>query len=543
MTPRFRMRRRELLAALLLAWVPVGAHGQAFQVEISPAADAKVQWHSVLDWANTNYGTATELQVGADRAIALPEKVYRSFLRFPLGALPPDFTLERARLRLFTEIYTPLPPTVVDVHRVSDDGWSETAITWNDQPSPTGTPLAATTVAALQETYWDFTATWDPAPDVADGALSVMLRLDDEMQTGWDVDAIFNSREVALALARPVLEIRYRIGPSPPPPMTLLGHPFELVATLDSGPQLFGLTEDAEGRIYVGHNSNFAGPAPLRRFDPSLYAGIPFELSDLAQSFGPAVGDADGICSGAGKIFVADNLGGIRQIPVADPSGSSYFAVFMSTNGGGSPLVHRNSDGHVFASFGEVVPLLREYDAAGVLLNQFTLATNAETMALDQASGHIYYSPNGSAVRRFAPSGPSDVLVGNVSGTVNGGLFFDPASAKLFVGTANGSNPGQIEIMDPESGQSELFATGFDPENDPGGALGILRHATTGDLYVVQSDALWRLDSSLIFPTTAVPALSLPGAVAAAGLLLAAGVFGLWRASAPSSRPAYRGTR
>jgi hypothetical protein len=121
------------------------------------------------------------------------------------------------------------------------------------------------------------------------------------------------------------------------------------------------------------------------------------------------------------------------------------------------------------------------------------------------------------------------VLVGNASGTVNGGLFFDPASGVLFVGTANGTNPGRIEIMDTETGESELFATGFDPEHTPGGALGILRHGATGDLYVVQSDALYRLDSSWIFPPSEVPALSLPGAAVAAAGLLAAGMLLLRR--------------
>jgi hypothetical protein len=50
-------------------------------------------------------------------------------------------------------------------------------------------------------------------------------------------------------------------------------------------------------------------------------------------------------------------------------------------------------------------------------------------------------------------------------------------------------------------------------------------------------DALWRLDSSLLFPPPDVPALSLPGALVVAGFLLAAGVFRLRRASAATAVP------
>jgi hypothetical protein len=528
------LRAGSLGALALLA--PLATRAQVTTVELPPVADAKVQWNSVLDWANTNYGTSTELQVGAERVIPSPEKLYRSFLRFSLASLPVEFTLERARLRLFTEIYNTIPPHVIEAYRVPDDSWSETAITWNNQPSGSGTALATTTVAALQETYWDITAAWDPTADVADDALTLMLRLADENQIGWDIDAIFDSREIGIALARPALEIRYRIGPPPPPPTTVRGHAFEKVATLDSGPQLFGITEDASGRLYLGHNSNFTGPAPVRRFDPALYSGVPLELSDAANSFGPNVGDADGITSGAGKIFVADNLGGIRQIPIANPSGSSYFAVFVSTNGGGSPLAHRPSDGHLFMSFGEVIPLVREYSAAGALLAQFSIAANAETMTLDPATGRIYYSPNGTAVRRFDPTGPTDVLVGNASGAINGGLFFDPASGLLFVGTANGANPGRVEILDPATGETRSFAAGFDPERTPGGALGIWRHSATGDLYVAQSDALYRLDSAAVFPPTPLPALPLPAVVAGALGLLGAARGSLRRQ--PGLRPA-----
>lgn len=515
------------LLLMPLLFVTLGeraALGQVFDVEIQPSADAKVQWHEILDWANTNYGSELELQVGAENT-SLPDKRWRSYLRFDLSSLPDEFTLERARLRLFTEIYTPLPATVVDIYRVGDDAWSESGITWNNQPGPSGGVFSTTTVAALQETYWDFTPAWNPAVDVADGALSLFLRIQNENLEGFEIRGIFNSREVApsVAFSRPTLELRYRLGEPPPPPETTAGAPFAKVATLDDGPQLWGLAADDQGRIYAGHNSNFTGPSPVRRFDPALYSGTPLVFDDAQQRFGPDVGDADGIAFGAGKIFVADNLGGVRQIPVANPGSASYFAVFVALNGGGSPLVYRPSDGHLFVGFGEVAPLLQEFNASGTLVGQYFLSAAAETMTFDPATGSIYYSPNGSAVRVFNPSGPTDAAVGTASGTINGGLFFDPLSGLLFVGTANGTQPGRIETMDPSTGDTQLFATGFDPENSPGGVLGIWRDQTSGDLYALQSDALYRLPSAQVFPSDAVPSFGGPGLALLLVLLVGAG--------------------
>ena len=56
------------------------------------------------------------------------------------------------------------------------------------------------------------------------------------------------------------------------------------------------------------------GLRSVRRFDPALYAGTPLVFDDAQQIFGPSVGDADGIAYGAGKIFVADNLGLVIKV-------------------------------------------------------------------------------------------------------------------------------------------------------------------------------------------------------------------------------------
>src|SRR3954452_4939248 len=83
-------------------------------------------------------------------------------------------------------------------------------------------------------------------------------------------------------------------------PVTVDGDPFTLVATGPGSAQLFGLTSDAQGRIYIGNNSNDTTGVPVQRFDPALFSGAPIAL----QGFGPAVGDADGLTFGNGFIHV-----------------------------------------------------------------------------------------------------------------------------------------------------------------------------------------------------------------------------------------------
>jgi hypothetical protein len=84
--------------------------------------------------------------------------------------------------------------------------------------------------------------------------------------------------------------------------------------------------------------------------------------------------------------------------------------------------------------------------------------------------------------------------VGTSSGFIDGGLAFDPISQKLFVGTANGLNSGLVEILDPITGVTQPFADGFN------GSLGVLREPVSGDLYFLESNQLYRLESEFIVP-------------------------------------------
>src|ERR1019366_2715342 len=67
---------------------------------------------------------------------------------------------------------------------------------------------------------------------------------------------------------------------------TVSGAPFTLVATSSGGPQLFDLTADILGRIYIGNNSNDSVGIPIQRFDPTLFSGVPVALAGVGPSVG-----------------------------------------------------------------------------------------------------------------------------------------------------------------------------------------------------------------------------------------------------------------
>jgi hypothetical protein len=293
-------------------------------------------------------------------------------------------------------------------------------------------------------------------------------------------------------------------------PMSVNGDSFTLVATGPGTVQLFGLTSDAQGRVYVGNNSNDTVGIPVQRFDPTLFSGAPIAL----QSFGPPVGDADGITFGAGAIYVPDRDEGVRRI-VVPTAANSVFIPGAGINGTGSPVVFRPTDGHLFVGFGATVPgapgaaRIDEYDSTGAFVQTLNTVAETETMTFAPTTGLIYYATFGSEVRSFNPLTKVDLHVGDATGVIDGGLAFDPISGKIFVGTANGANSGLVETIDPLTGAEKLFASGFN------GSLGILREPVSGDLYFLETNQLYRLDSRLVpEPSTTVLASLAIGAAA-----------------------------
>lgn len=124
-------------------------------------------------------------------------------------------------------------------------------------------------------------------------------------------------------------------------------------------------------------------------------------------------------------------------------------------------------------------------------------------MTFDEATGLIYYAAFGTEVRSLNPLTSGDLHVGDSIGFIDGGLTLDQRSGLLFVGTANGTNSGLVETINPLTGERRLFASGFN------GSLGILREPVSGDLYFLESNQLYRLNSALVPEPATISLLAL----------------------------------
>lgn len=314
-----------------------------------------------------------------------------------------------------------------------------------------------------------------------------------------------------------IVSVLHLAAPALAVPQTTNGDPFTLVATGSGTTQLFGLAADGVGNIYIGNNSNNTTGIPLQKFDRAQFSGTPIAL----QNFGPNVGDADGLWFSGGNLFVPDRDEGIRKISVPGTA-VSLFRLGAAINATGSPIVVRPNDGHVFVGRGGVTNdrHIDEYNAAGGFVTTHTTGTDVETMTFDPATGRIYYAAFGSTVRALNPTTGTDVAIGSSHGTIDGGLTFDPISGRLFVGTANGANAGLVETIDVTTGVSTLFATGFNS------STGILRDPFSGDLYFLETNNLYLLNSSKL-PGGTPSVVAEPATLSLLGLgLVGAGLLG-----------------
>jgi hypothetical protein len=97
---------------------------------------------SYIDQANsgTNYGTATTLNVQA----AASSKNQRTLVQFTLPTLPAHCAITAATMRLYAT--TAKTGRTYQAYQVAA-AWTETGVTWTNQPATTGTPATAATAS------------------------------------------------------------------------------------------------------------------------------------------------------------------------------------------------------------------------------------------------------------------------------------------------------------------------------------------------------------------------------------------------------------
>jgi hypothetical protein len=131
----------------------------------SPAADARVEEAT----PDSNFGTSSRLYVDSS-----PNR--KSYLRFTVTGV--SGTVQSARLRLFAFGGSVNGPAVY----ATDNGWTETGITWANRPSPTGGPFDDEGAVG--------TNTWielDVTPIVASGNGTYSFLVDPTSSDGVDI--------------------------------------------------------------------------------------------------------------------------------------------------------------------------------------------------------------------------------------------------------------------------------------------------------------------------------------------------------------------
>jgi hypothetical protein len=222
---------RALVAVAVLSAVLAGSVGFATALGITPRAltiftsadtvpvttctltTAEADAYAYDASPGTNFGTETTLHVrsGISRVLLLtfPDNK-RSFVRFDLSScsVPSSARVVSAEMKLFLSAAPSLSRTY-QAHRVTQ-GWNETNLTWDNQPTVADSPTAsATTGTASNVTIgWDVRA--DVQTFVAGTATNSGWRVKDLTEGAEPaIEGRFNSREHGTATQRPSLVVTY----------------------------------------------------------------------------------------------------------------------------------------------------------------------------------------------------------------------------------------------------------------------------------------------------------------------------------------------
>jgi endoglucanase len=151
---------------------------------LSAASDAYVREGAS---ANTNFGSATQLQTKASVGFGYNRQAY---LTFNLSGVGP---VQHAVLRLYGQLSQADNPISVGVFGVADTSWGERTITWNKRPAATSGAVAAATVSGTGPRWyeWDVTSYVKQQKGAGRSNVSLLLR-NLVTSTGF---VIFSSRE------------------------------------------------------------------------------------------------------------------------------------------------------------------------------------------------------------------------------------------------------------------------------------------------------------------------------------------------------------
>jgi hypothetical protein len=178
--------------------------GQAFAVSLSPTDDAYV-----LSRKPTITGNGESFSIGATAVSGY----MRTFLKFDLASYP---NIESATLWLYNFYGATGTPVTISAYLASN-AWSETTVTYNNQPAYSGTPVNATLGTTGGWFSWDVSS-------LAQAAAGNQFSLAMIMQLGGYGSQNFYSAEYTGNIAlRPYLDVTARAPVPEPATMLLLG--------------------------------------------------------------------------------------------------------------------------------------------------------------------------------------------------------------------------------------------------------------------------------------------------------------------------------
>jgi|KBSSwiStaDraftv2_1062776.scaffolds.fasta_scaffold03288_3 hypothetical protein len=151
---------------------------------LAPTADTYVRDGST---AGQNFGTSTVLAVKTNPQAGLNRHI---FLKFDLSGVT---SASSARLRLFGNFTATSGTSPVTIHAQDTDSWTETGLTWNNQPAAGAATV--TVPVGLNAQYWEWDLTAFVQNQIATGQHIMSLELQNDATTSDPVN--FNSREAA----------------------------------------------------------------------------------------------------------------------------------------------------------------------------------------------------------------------------------------------------------------------------------------------------------------------------------------------------------
>jgi len=191
-----------VLGAVLIAFLCGGLGQAAWGMVIGPVEDAFV----VNTSADESFGSEERI---CTWTAYMSGGRGRSYIRFSLSGMPEESVVSGVTLNLYQYDAGGFVP-IVNIHHVADDTWTQSSLTWNNQPlpAPGATDQIVTKDIGYEAEWVSFdllsSGVWDYGADLNDGYVSLLIK---STEVGDERHNFYSSEETIEVNYRPYLEI------------------------------------------------------------------------------------------------------------------------------------------------------------------------------------------------------------------------------------------------------------------------------------------------------------------------------------------------